>query len=1550
MVSAAVAEMDTLPVLGERETLMRTKWNIRLTCLLLAAVMLLGILPTPARAEETPAGKFVLVVEAGGKLVVAPEYVSYTTGQTVKEALKNSGHVFQGIDADWVEAIDGVSGNYVRSDQNGGYDLSAAASGITHYRFSEDNSNSQPSDGLKKLMTAMADYREKDADVRNAAKEAYQAAYSAFVGATSDNARTLAAELNQAVSDYENALKGTKYTVSFTDGSKAYSEENYQNVTISAENAYGKVWADDGDGKLELPAGSYTFTVEQDGLRICADVEVTGNQTVSAALPETLWLKRDTFRLSGSYGNSGLSDFTDDEFAVPEWTQRQVTVPVADHFSGAVYVYAEYDTTLLAEVPTLTAVYTLAGSDTHMETELTFESLKSAAYNVLSKGAQGNTVIYRVSSVGAQGYTYSQDYTVTFARVPSLTGITMTDQDGVNQAATQPFAMDSKAYTYKVLDTVTAVTISAEPLDESYYVTINGEDARNGVEVNISGETEVEVLVSAGEFQNTYTLTIQPGEGKRLSFLTGSDVTIEVVNSNGVVMPYTTHKETSNQNRYQYTLVPGETYQYVATKKTYYHIANDFSLEDAANSTITVDFGDTEDWLTELVLGTNVASSKKGDLPLNQNFDSAVHKYSFDIVDTEFLPAVWVDTDQSDVTIQAIYTQMYNSDLYHGKETTSTLTAGATKGVRLMRFLRNRNPGENTATIRLTKEVDGVTYYQDYLIEAKRLLTLDSITANCDGMTAVLSQPDGTAGYKASVKAYTVTVSTAAKVLNLQPKSYSNQYVCYGEETPGYRVLVDGQDVTESGTAAIALDGTTNAQTVTIRVESDKAPEGTGIYVVTILKSPPVQTQFQITPENALLYLQDTASGERIWPEDDGNYLLCEDYSYSYMLTQYGYVGKTGTLVVTRDDENTLVIRDGEENWSVTQTESGGTACIQWTLAKAVENTTLPTSMGASWPDFRGSSSNNAVVSAKIPITAEEGTLYWANKLGEGFDSDAVGSPILVGGDIITYASKTLFRVDPMNGEILATGTMDHTSAFSITPPVYANGMVFVALSNGCVQAFNAETLDSLWIYNDPLGGQPNCPLTVKNGYLYTGFWDSETKNANFVCLSVTDEDPGQAKESKVASWRYTSKGGFYWAGAYVSNDYVLVGTDDGESGYTAQTSRLLMLDAKTGKLLDSWNNLNADIRSTICYDSATNAYYFTSKGGSFYSVQVSGGKLTNQWSLALQNGEGGTPMSTSTPVVYNGRAYVGVSGAGQFSAYSGHNITVIDLNSRSIAYRVNTEGYPQTSGLLTTAYQSTGYVYVYFFDNMTPGKLRVLRDKPGQTAADYVTTEGSYTTAYALFTPTGEQAQYAICSPVVDEYGTIYFKNDSAHLMAFGSTVEKLEITTQPEKTEYVAGEAFDPEGMVVTATYTNGKSRDVTKYVTYKEEALTVEDGTFTIAFEYGMYHNEEDGTAMTAGVETVTPTVTVELTITGGTLGDVNLDGTIDAKDSQMVLDYEAGLLEEAPLAQVADVSGDGVVDSNDAVLIVQYVAGKITRFPAEPEESKELTQAETADDPA
>ena len=1516
---------------------MKINKGLRFICLLLVSLMVVSIFPSRTQAAES-AGKFVLVAEAGGKLIIAPEYITYTEGQTLGEALQNSGHTFTGMDQGQITAIDDVTGNYTRSDQNGGYDLSVPASSVTHFCFSErSSSESKPNEGLLLLMTVMADYLEKAEDVRKAGETAYETAKQHFVGCSRDDAKMLAYDLNTAVQNYEAALSGTQYAVSFTDGSRVYSDANYPGVTITVENPYGKAWTDDGDGKLDLPVGDYTFCVEQNGLRVEGTIAVSVSTVLPVKLPEELWLNVDSFRLSGSYGSESSEEhrFTDGEFALGEWTNRQTTVLVPDMFTGAVYSYAEYDEEKLSSVPELTAIYTMASTGEQMEKKLAFESWTSGAFEVLSKGTEGNTVVYRLSSESDDGYTYSQDYTVDFARIPTLTSIKVTDQNGTDQAATYAFSGEVNEYTYKVLDTISAINVSATGMEENYAITVNGQALTDSVEIPVSGETEAKVTVSAGGYSNTYTLIIQPGEGKTLSFLSEKEVTVHVVNSNGVVMPYTTHRETATQNRYKYTLVPGETYSYIATKDTYYHIADDFKLEDVANNTITVEFFSMDNWLDDLAFGLGGRAEKfKNTLPLQDGVDKERHHYQVVLPDTEHLVYVWVSSNVSDAAIEARYQQVFSSSAYHGKEMILELTSGLSTGEQMKRFLMDENPVENAVTIRLSAQRNGVTYYQDYVVEIKRQLSIRNIAANCDGVPTTLIRKDGDIGFSFDEKEYDIMVSMAARELELFITRYTEN-LCFGEEEAGYQVLVDGEDVTQSDSALVELDGTMNTQVVTVTVANGKAPEGNTDYILNILKSPPVVAGFTYAPAEANLDIHEQLTGTRIRPDENGAYQLCEGYCYPYTLTCYGYVAKSGILEVTRDDDNNMVIRDGSDLYEITETDDGGTVCFNWTLSEAQENPAIEAGIASSWSNFRGSETNNAVTDFAVPISAETGTLYWANQIGSGFDADAVGSPILVDGTIITYASNVIYRVDCITGEIIATGTMDHKSSFSITPPTYAEGMVFVALSNGCIQAFNARTLESLWIYNDPLGGQPNCPLVVKDGYLYTGFWNSETGDANFVCITITDEDPSQEKEEKCVSWYQTSKGGYYWAGAYVGEGYVLIGTDDGTNRCNSPTSRLLLLDAKSGQLLDSLENLNGDIRSTIVYDAATNAYYFTSKGGTFYSVQVSDGKkLENPWNVALQNGESGIPMSTCSPVVYNGRAYVGVSGSGQFSAYSGHNITVLDLASKAIAYSVQTQGYPQTSGLLTTAYEvESGYVYVYFFDNMTPGKLRILRDRPGMTAADYVTTERGFTTAYALFTPTGDQAQYAICSPIVDEYGTVYFKNDSAHLMAFGSAVQKIEITTMPEKTTYMAGEKFDPTGMVVTATYANGKTRDITRYVSWREEPLTNQDTTFTVSFDYVMYHNQEDGTEMISGVVSKTPSVTLELTITEGTLGDVNNDGLIDETDAQMILDYEAKLLGYEWNVSVADVSGDGVIDSNDVVLIQQYIAGKFTQFPAE-----------------
>ena len=54
--------------------------------------------------------------------------------------------------------------------------------------------------------------------------------------------------------------------------------------------------------------------------------------------------------------------------------------------------------------------------------------------------------------------------------------------------------------------------------------------------------------------------------------------------------------------------------------------------------------------------------------------------------------------------------------------------------------------------------------------------------------------------------------------------------------------------------------------------------------------------------------------------------------------------------------------------------------------------------------------------------------------------------------------------------------------------------------------------------------------------------------------------------------------------------------------------------------------------------------------------------------------------------------------------------------------------------------------------------------------------------------------------------------------------TLTGLEITAPPKKTAYLTGEAFDPTGMVVTATYSNGAKLENPAYTVAPSGALAV------------------------------------------------------------------------------------------------------------------------------
>lgn len=1524
--------------------------------LLLAAMLVLTLLPVQLFAAG---GWFYLTVETASGLVFPPERLYYESGQTVKQALEGSKHTFEGLSQGTITAVDGQNGNFTRSDENGSYDLEQSASGIQYFCLTE-RLNSCPSKSLQALIAALADYAEEKADVKAAAKTPYENALEQYSDAADGNdalALTLAEAITDAIEAYRNQVEGDTYTVTFSDKSGLWKTGD----TLYAENAYGLSFEDaDGVGALTLPAGEYTFKMEAGGVGASGSISVPAQGNVTVSLPENDLLVQDSLKLSGSGG----AEFDESLFEVTGDGDRCVSALIPDTYAGKLYAYWDYDESQFSgSYPSLYAIYTPFGGEKEEQAAQTLKSNRSFVSGALSTGAVGNQIIYRLCMEDSQGFTLFQDTVLTLHRSPSLKALAVTDASGEPQTAQAVFDPAVKEYTYQILSDVDTVLITPEAFGtekEGYALKVDGNALPLGESVQVTlraeEDTSVPVSVLANGQETVYTLTFQQISGIAVN-IRAQNVSVQVFDALGQPVPYVSHNETTGV--YRYRLAPETNYSYVATADTYFHATRSFETK-TSSMTLTASVK-TENGLSALALGNGASSENKGALPLSQAFDPAVHEYQVTLPDTEPTVYLWLSNLEETAAAQVSYERITSTQLYDGKEYTLSIASGKAAGTLLKNLLMANSGYGNQVKLTLSQQDGEVTYSQDYFITLRRELSLKALSAQCMEQDAILVQQSGDSGYKPTVREYIVTLPAAADSLELTGVLYTSdtdKARYQDNDVLGYHWAVNGKELASGEQASVSLTGTAEAESILITVTCDFAPEVTSEYRITVQKAAPVSMTVNTVPEDALLFLVDNLSGQRVWAED-GAYAISDGFTYDFALTAAGYKGISGEITTVHDEKTgALQLQFGDTIWETAETAQGLSAIVTVQMEKAPENTSLHQTLPSQWADFRGTSydengnlggsagTNNAIINAKTPVSAEDGTLYWANALGTGFDSEAVGCPLLVDGDLITYAGKNIYRVDTISGEVKAQGTMERTSSFSITPPTYAKGMIFVALSDGTVQAFDAVTLTSLWVYHDPLKGQPNSPIAVCGDYLYTGFWRSEVFDANFVCLSITDEDPTQTNEEKTACWRYQQKGGFYWAGAYVCENYLLVGTDDGKSGYTSETGNLLLLDPKTGALLDKWSGLQGDVRSSICYDDATDSFCFTSKGGCFYQVKATqtadGFALTDKKTLALDNGGNdpqNPPMSTSTPVVYNGRAYVGVAGTGQFTAYSGHNLTVIDLASMRIAYSVPTMGYVQTSGVLTTAYEESGYVYVYFFENYQPGRLRVLRDKPGQKKADYVTIDNGNELPYVLFTPVGEQSQYIICSPVVDENGVFYFKNDSGCLMAYGPSVT-LELTKAPDKTAYAAGETFDPAGMQVTLVYANGQRRDVTAYMQYNTDPLGEGDSSITLRFPYTLYHDEDTENGRKTGVTTQTPNLQISITVSGETptpsvrYGDLNDDGVVSLQDVLLLQQYVAKRVDAEKInVAAADLNGDGVVSLQDVLLLQQYVAKRIDRFPVE-----------------
>ena len=89
--------------------------------------------------------------------------------------------------------------------------------------------------------------------------------------------------------------------------------------------------------------------------------------------------------------------------------------------------------------------------------------------------------------------------------------------------------------------------------------------------------------------------------------------------------------------------------------------------------------------------------------------------------------------------------------------------------------------------------------------------------------------------------------------------------------------------------------------------------------------------------------------------------------------------------------------------------------------------------------------------------------------------------------------------------------------------------------------------------------------------------------------------------------------------------------------------------------------------------------------------------------------------------------------------------------------------------------------------------------------------------------------------NPYIDhpEYARAVFKNEP--IVVNTKTLSSLSVTGTPEKTEYTVGEQFNPNGLKVTATYSDNSTMNVISSVTWTPNPLTLNTTSVTGSYTY-------------------------------------------------------------------------------------------------------------------
>ncbi len=435
---------------------------------------------------------------------------------------------------------------------------------------------------------------------------------------------------------------------------------------------------------------------------------------------------------------------------------------------------------------------------------------------------------------------------------------------------------------------------------------------------------------------------------------------------------------------------------------------------------------------------------------------------------------------------------------------------------------------------------------------------------------------------------------------------------------------------------------------------------------------------------------------------------------------------------------------------------------------------------GSNWSYWTGNVLSPGVSDSVTPITRDGMKEIW--KVSTKVDGGSMtwrtpGSAVCVGSHTYFYdGEKSMLRcVVTSTGKEVASVPCRSDALYNMALAV-GDGKIYVPTlvgSGTVVRAYDAATLEQLFVCEPVSGGEVQGPIIYRDGKVFLGTYYGE-----FACFDTEDTDDTRGDETISARWKVDAEGWYNMTPAFFGSSCVIV-----EKGFETRGATAYSVDVDTGAILDSIHfdreyctsgPGSYDGRVFIAFNRVTdrdvidpdarNGKTLTIRSFSIGSDGMFDRTSEKAWMSDVK--DGGTQ---SIPIIWNGRLYIGGGGS---TMGSNEPFTVLDVasdGSMSLAYTVGSIQSKSTAAL-TTAYSAAGdgtvYIYVIEYGHVYEGEsfdstkgyseLFCLRDSPGQTRADIV------------FKLRPSVDQFAYQSFTISPDGYLLIRNDST-LFCYG-------------------------------------------------------------------------------------------------------------------------------------------------------------------------------------